>query len=361
MFFLSMYPGYFHGKVIRTAQIIGSGFGLLVLLSPARVFTPFNPVYQIWTVLTILYVMTGLVRLTARKEKGSWYVAFGALALLFSSLHDIVFLSIWLNDGDPASLRNLVRTGNLSSAGQFIFAFSISLLLARNFSDSLEQEEVLSGQLKEMNIHLDELVLQRTRELEESHIKIEQQKSELEVANSALEQLSNRDPLTGLWNRRKYACQAEAEWNRCARYQRPMSLLLLDIDFFKQFNDLYGHLAGDECLVAIAGVLRSSLTRSSDLVARYGGEEFVVLLTDTEMDEAVRIAEMLRSRIRDRKIPHGKSEVSEYVTVSIGVASSVPENGSTYDTLFEMADRALYQAKYSGRDRVVFRGNRSGE
>ncbi len=354
MFFMSVYPKYFHARIIKIAQIIGTVFGLLVLLTPARVFTAFNLIYQIWTAIATIYILLILIKLWVHKETGSGFIIIGALALLLSSANDIVFYNIWINDGGPTLIKTIIRTGNLSSLGQLIFAFSNSLLLAKRFSDSLEQEEILTAKLTEINSHLDELVLQRTNDLKKSNKKIEHQKVELEKINRDLKRLSFKDPLTGLWNRRKYDQTIALEWRRCLRYKRPISLILLDIDYFKEFNDSYGHMAGDECLIKIGEMLKNSLFRSSDMVARYGGEEFTVLLPDSGKEEAITVADMLRQKIESMNIPNEKSLVSNYVTVSIGIYSTVPDSNSSYEDLFNATDRALYQAKDNGRNQVIF-------
>lgn len=354
MFFMSVYPQYFHARIIKIAQIIGAAFGFLVILTPARIFTSFNPIYQIWTVFTIVYVLVVLMKLSIHKEKGSLFITLGALALLLSSTNDVIFYNIWMNDDGSAFLKALIRTGNLSSVGQFIFAFINSLLLAKIFSDSLEQEEVLTAKLTEINCNLDKLVLHRTKDLEKSNEKIEQQKLELEKTNRALKQISFKDPLTGVWNRRKYDQTIAMEWRRCLRYKRPIALILVDIDYFKEFNDSYGHMAGDECLIKIGEMLKNSLSRSSDMVARYGGEEFIVLLPDSGKEETIKVADMLRLKTESMNIPHEKSSVSNYVTASIGATSTVPDSNSSYEDLFKVADRALYQAKNAGRNQVRF-------
>ena len=354
LFFMSIYPQYFHARIIKIGQIIGAIFGFLVVLTPARIFTPFNPIYQMWTVFTIIYIIVALIQIWIRKEDGSWFITIGALVLLMSGANDIIFLNIWMNDNGPAFLKALIRTGSLSSVGQLVFAFANSLLLSKRFSDSLAREEILTAELTEINSNLDELVSQRTKDLEKSKEKIEQQKLELEKINKNLNQLSFKDCLTGIWNRRKYDETIEIEWRRCLRYKRPIALILLDIDYFKQFNDLYGHMAGDECLIKMGDTLKKSLSRSSDMAARYGGEEFIVLLPDSGKEEAIKIATMLRINIESIKIPHEKSSVSNYVTVSIGVTSTIPNNKSSYDDLFKVVDRALYQAKDAGRNQIKY-------
>lgn len=354
MFFMSVYPQYFNERIIRIAQIIGGVFGLLVVLTPARIFTHYNLIYQIWSLFAIVYISVALMRLWVHKEKGCWFIIIGAFALLLSSANDILFLNIWVNDSGSTFFKALIRTGSLSSVGQFIFAFTNSLLLSKKFSDSLEQEEILTAKLIEINCNLDELVLQRTKDLKKSNEKIEQQKLELEKVNQDLKQLSCKDPLTGVWNRRKYDETMGMEWHRCLRYKRSIALILLDIDYFKEFNDTYGHMTGDECLVKVGEVLKNSLSRSSDMAARYGGDEFIVLLPDSGKEEVIKVGTMLRKKIESLNIPHEKSSVSNCVTVSIGAASTIPDNNSIYDDLFKVVDSALYIAKEAGRNQVKY-------
>jgi diguanylate cyclase (GGDEF)-like protein len=218
----------------------------------------------------------------------------------------------------------------------------------------LEQEEVMTAKLTEVNKNLDELVLQRTKALVESNERIEHQKLELEKINRDLQHLSLKDPLTGLWNRRKYDETINLEWHRCLRYQRSIALILIDIDYFKQLNDTYGHMAGDECLAKIGETIKNSLSRSTDMAARYGGEEFVVLLTETGKEDAIKIANMLRQKIEALTIPHRQSSVSSYITVSIGVTFTIPNSNSSLSDLFKVVDKALYQAKAAGRNQVKF-------
>ena len=353
MFFMSIFPKYFYNYIVKTAQIIGGIFALIVILTPARLFTVVNFLYQIWSIYIIIYILCAFAKILINKEKDSWLIGLGALALLMSSLNDIVFFSPWMNNNDLVFLRTFFKIGNLTSLGQFIFACTNSLLILKWFSDSMEQEEVMIAKLTEINTRLDELVFQRTKDLAESNQKIEYQNLELERKNQALLRLSYKDPLTGVWNRRKYNHMIEREWRRCLRYQSPIALLFLDIDYFKRLNDFYGHMAGDECLIKIGHVLKNSLSRSTDMAARYGGEEFIVLLSETGKEDAIKTAEMLRQKIEDLKIPHEKSPLC-YVTVSIGCAFTVPDINSTYQDLFNAADKALYQAKDAGRNQVKF-------
>lgn len=165
--------------------------------------------------------------------------------------------------------------------------------------------------------------------------------------------LARVDSLTQIANRRSFDEYLEQQWKQMARDQLPLSIVLCDVDYFKQFNDTYGHSAGDACLQQIAQVISHSLKRPSDLVARYGGEEFVVILPQTDSKEATAVAELIQSEIQQLQILHSHSCVSHYVTVSIGIASTFPALASAPKNLLDEADRSLYQAKQQGRNQIV--------
>lgn len=171
-------------------------------------------------------------------------------------------------------------------------------------------------------------------------------------AEAQLEALSTIDGLTGVANRRYFDGYLEKEWTRSLRSGRPLSLIMCDIDFFKGYNDTYGHLEGDECLRKVAGALNKMIKRPGDLVARFGGEEFVVVLPETDLDGAVQVAELLRSKIEELKIEHKKSRINNYLTISLGVSTVVPDSESSSIELISLADTALYQAKKEGRNRI---------
>ncbi len=168
-----------------------------------------------------------------------------------------------------------------------------------------------------------------------------------------LEDLSTTDGLTGISNRRRFDEFLGREWRSCMREGRQISLLFIDIDYFKQFNDLYGHLAGDDCLRKIATALQTTARRGNDMAARYGGEEFACVLPGTGKKNAVLLARKIIARTAALNVPHEDSSVAPYVTVSIGVATVVPSRGQHYSYLIDAADRSLYSAKQQGRNRVV--------
>ncbi|TAG95140.1 MAG: diguanylate cyclase [Oscillatoriales cyanobacterium] len=181
---------------------------------------------------------------------------------------------------------------------------------------------------------------------------LQQQKQQLETANQTLHYLANYDSLTEVKNRRCFNEYLDTEWRRLAREEAPLSLIMCDIDYFKLYNDTYGHQAGDECLRKVAGVLRNAVKRPADLVARYGGEEFVVVLPNTDVQGAAVVAEFIRAEVLGLQIVHAKSAVCEYVTLSLGVACCIPTLILQPGTLIAIADEALYRAKRTGRDRV---------
>ena len=173
----------------------------------------------------------------------------------------------------------------------------------------------------------------------------------LESVMSDLAEQAATDPLTGIANRRTFERSLTMEWRRATRANDPLSLLLIDVDHFKAFNDLYGHQAGDECLRFVSSTIVASIGRAHDLVARYGGEEFVVMLPATDIDGAERTAETIRATIAARRVPHAASARGS-VSISIGVACSIPASGRVPEALIEAADTALYSAKRHGRNRV---------
>jgi diguanylate cyclase (GGDEF)-like protein len=178
-----------------------------------------------------------------------------------------------------------------------------------------------------------------------THLKLKQ-------AQQRLAQLSQIDGLTGIANRRRFDEALRVEWRRNLRAGTPLAVLMADIDYFKQYNDLHGHLAGDDCLKRVALAFTAAMRRPTDLTARYGGEEFVALLGDTDHEGAWRVAEAMRRKVEQLMIAHGASS-HPCVTVSCGVAVAVPSDDSTAEELVMRADRKLYEAKGSGRNRIA--------
>ncbi|MCK9373305.1 MAG: diguanylate cyclase [Sulfuricurvum sp.] len=180
-----------------------------------------------------------------------------------------------------------------------------------------------------------------------------QEKEALARAQHQLKELANNDGLTGIPNRRRFDEYLQQEWRRAAREDVALVLIMIDIDFFKLYNDRYGHLAGDECLKKFAAILKNCLRRPADMVARYGGEEFVSLLPDSTLQGALTIAECFHEMLRNEAIEHQDSTISDRVTVSTGIAIAYPTHESDPTILIDMADKNLYRAKERGRNRIA--------
>lgn len=234
----------------------------------------------------------------------------------------IIFLSARANDEDLAT--------GIAAGGDDYLIKPVSEIVLRAKLDAMRRIVTMRSTL-----------VQLTRKLDE--------------ANRELERLNAIDGLTGVANRRRFDETLRHEWRRAARGGHPLSLLFIDVDEFKQFNDGNGHVAGDECLRDLARLLQATLRRPSDLLARYGGEEFAVILPETDAAGATAVAGSLLAAVREAAIPHGYSDVSALLTISIGVATAVPERGDDngQDVLVTVADEALYKAKRAGRDRMV--------
>lgn len=177
---------------------------------------------------------------------------------------------------------------------------------------------------------------------------------DLKINTDFLKQLSTIDGLTGIANRRRLDEFIEKEWKRALRQNgnHPLSVIMIDIDYFKKFNDGYGHQAGDDCLRLVATAIKKSLKRITDLSARYGGEEFTCILPETGLPGALHVAEKIAAAIEGLGISHAFSEINDIVTVSIGVSSTIPERGKSHKKLLMAADEKLYQAKNLGRNRI---------
>jgi diguanylate cyclase (GGDEF)-like protein len=196
----------------------------------------------------------------------------------------------------------------------------------------------------------------RLRDAEERAAQLEllldERTRQLEEAGRTLRRMATIDPLTGIANHRYFRDFLDSEWRRAAREQAPVTVLMIDLDEFKSFNDAFGHQAGDECLRRVASALSAGVGRAGDLVARYGGEEFVAVLGNTDTRGGLVMAERLRARVETLSIPHPRAAAESWVTVSIGAATLTANRQSTPDDLVGLADAALVAAKREGRNRV---------
>ncbi|MFB2882374.1 diguanylate cyclase domain-containing protein [Floridanema aerugineum] len=217
-----------------------------------------------------------------------------------------------------------------------------------------EIQEVLARVKNQLTIRQLQKTLQQQNDLLSQEIKERQRaEDELQKVNRELHRLATLDGLTQVGNRRFFDENFNLEWRRLQREKAPLSLILCDVDYFKLFNDTYGHLAGDFCLKQIAQTISDTLKRPADLVARYGGEEFAIILPNTTIEGAVYLAELVQQNIKQLKIVHGKSSVSEYVTLSMGVSCVIPQVNLAPNQLIDVTDEALYAAKAQGRNCLV--------
>jgi diguanylate cyclase (GGDEF)-like protein len=228
-----------------------------------------------------------------------------------------------------------------------------AIVVFRDISDRKNTEKILAN----YNQKLEQDVQQRTLDLQQEiqerqqvEIALRQIELELTKANQELARLASIDGLTKIANRRGFDDRLEFEWRRLMREAQPLSLILFDVDYFKLYNDHYGHQLGDRCLEMIAGAVDTVMCRPADMVARYGGEEFIVILPNTNLDGAELIASKIHQVVRDLAIPHQKSLVSEVVSVSLGISCLVPTLERSPDLLISQADQALYNAKHQGRN-----------
>lgn len=231
-----------------------------------------------------------------------------------------------------------------------------AIMVWQDISDRKRTEAILANYTHELELE----VAHRTRELANTNQQLQREIWERERTQQALDEaiqqlqkLINIDGLTQIANRRCFDERLRWEWQRAAARRLPLSLILLDVDYFKRYNDIYGHQAGDECLVQVAQTIAQTVNRPDDLAARYGGEEFVILLPHTDCNGAVLVAQRLQKAIQDLEIPHKGSEVSKTVTLSMGIVQFLPEPESSITTFIHLADQALYEAKRLGRNHYV--------
>lgn len=337
--FLSIVQTWWFGDAL--GLMIGTPLLLSILQQDKRKFKPLNFIDLIvatlsFAVLTMLILAKdglfyGMLITPALLIPSMLYLAsrtdlkFTAIAVAVFSLGVALLISMGRNPfGDISVSLTILH------AQEFIAILSIACL---GFA-------TLLARIRDNERELEARVAKRTHELQQ--------------LNERLEQLSTTDGLTGVANRRRFDEVLELEWARAHRTQQPITLGILDIDWFKRYNDQYGHQAGDNCLRQVSAVLSANICRTGDLVARYGGEEFVFIAPSMDSEHALRISKKICEEIQALAIPHKKS-ASGLLTVSIGVTSMTPQNTQDTNMLLKIADDALYEAKKHGRNHCVFK------
>ncbi|MFL0196246.1 diguanylate cyclase [Clostridium sp. WILCCON 0269] len=285
-----------------------------------------------------------------------------ALSLMFDYDFALVLLDVQMPEMDGFETAELMRSSSRTRYIPIIFVTAISKeqrcifkgyeVGAVDYLFKPIEPVILQSKVKIfLELYNQKKLLEEQSKLLELKI---QELLELRADNHKLETLSIRDGLTGIPNRRHFDEHLGASVRNSLRSGKPLSLIMADIDYFKLYNDNYGHLAGDDCLVKVARIIESNARRPLDLVARYGGEEFAVILPETDKNGAIIVAEEIRKNIRQLALPHEYSKVSPFITLSMGIATIIPNLGGacTAEELIDRADKALYRAKASGRNTI---------
>ncbi|PIE35741.1 GGDEF domain-containing protein [candidate division KSB3 bacterium] len=346
--------------VILVVLFVFLGFNFLAWLLESRtVLNPFLVPAEIFRVSLWVLILGGvlilgelLLLLFIFLQVRKFVENIAALSLIYT----IAFIVILCADGTLFPLLAFglspelidIIFGNVSGKVVLASCYSVPMLLfyvvfRKNFSQFLDTPLQMKDLIRAPRGKLLETIY---------HYELRQQK--LQRDNLELEQLSGYDELTRLANRRKFEQTFEAEWSRCRRNASPITLAIGDIDFFKQYNDFYGHQQGDECLKTTAALWGDIFKRPPDLAARIGGEEFAIILPDTPLEQSISNLQQFLKRLQQQNIPHSKSTVAAHVTMSIGVAGMVPHKDTSPKELFIEADQRLYAAKYGGRNRIIF-------
>ena len=318
--------------------MLANGFALVMLLFW---FEKFISIFAVISGSTAVFLLLTGIIFTYKRQRSAYYflAAFAIILIGVASAH----------------LRNLgllptnVFTADGAQIGSAIEMLLLSFALADRYNNlRSENQRVQADALRAQR----EMVkrLQNSEQLLES--KVSERTSELQSLNQRLEAMSSTDSLTGIANRRRFDTVLASEWERAKRLKQPLAVAMVDVDWFKKFNDHYGHQAGDECLRRVAQALTASIGRAGDLVARYGGEEFAFIAPTTDGEKAHNIARRACETIDALALSHVGSSYG-HVTISVGIASVVPSDDISIDDLIGAADKAVYCAKAEGRNRVI--------
>ena len=286
-----------------------------------------------------------------------------ALKAIAASIPDLLLLDINMPEMNGYQLCKQLKLDPKTKAIPIIFISGISETLDKvkafncggvdYITKPFQIEEVLVRINNQLTIQLQQKKLTaQNSALKQEIDRRKQAEASLLLANQELERLAIIDSLTKVANRHRFDQYLEQEWSRMRREKLPLSLILCDIDYFKFYNDTYGHQAGDNCLFQVAQALVFCAKRSTDLLARYGGEEFAMILPNTSKEGAVQVGKSMRLAIEKAQIKHQASQVSKYLTISVGVSSCIPDQNSSIKDLIKKADEALYQSKQKGRNQV---------
>lgn len=335
-FFKLIFPQEISTRFMKLVWIPALVYSAVTILTTHDIYYHFLVYYQVIILLFFVYIMYALILAVRHKRDGAGYALLGFVIYISVSAYELI--SFMYNQ--PELGLNLI--------GLALFTISFSVVLSKRLASSFEMTERLAAELALTNTSLDQKVQDRTKELAESNEK-------LMKLNSQLREWSIIDSLTNVFNRRYWDDELPAEYSRCIEAHNPITIMLVDIDDFKAYNDTYGHLGGDQVLRKVASVLKETLLTHAPgaLLARYGGEEFAVLLPDVPLDRAADIGEAMKQSVLSLKISHEGSKAAAFATISIGIASEIPELESGIRALLAKADEHLYTAKQQGKNRVI--------
>ena len=334
-FISSLYSEEAYPRLNKYFTIFGIIFAASVLIFPAKIYSSLLSIFNGVMPILIVFVLITIVKAVYHKRQGAKLVLVCMTIYSFAISYDILVA------------QKIIVGRELTAYGLLIFVLSQSYVTFSKFSNAFHEVDRVQKELQVLNDSLDIKIKERTAELETS------QKKLIDL-NVQLEQLSYIDGLTNIANRRYFNSMLEEEWKKAEKNHSPISLLLMDVDYFKQYNDHYGHLMGDECLKEVADVLRNLNIKGNYLVARYGGEEFVILLPNTALDIAEETAQNFQQKLAAKKIVHDYSKINPFITASIGISTIIPSKRMDSSQLLAEADEALYQAKESGRNMYKF-------
>ncbi|WP_416150295.1 diguanylate cyclase domain-containing protein [Salipaludibacillus sp. HK11] len=337
MVLFRLYPKQSSKWFTLSTIIVTFFYALLTIFTTAQTYLSFIVYFQFFMIICVCYGITVVIKSLKAKQDGSYYLITGISFLMTTILLDI-FTSLF-NSNRPESTYYPI--------GISIFIICFSLVLSKRLSSSLDLSVELTKDLSQLNSELEIKVEQRTQQTQQSNKKLKE-------LNEKLQRMALIDGLTNIPNRRQFDEYYKQQYEISAQEKTPLSILFLDIDYFKNYNDYYGHQQGDECLKLVAQSLNEErINKSTDgLVARYGGEEFVYVIPQLSKEEAEQFAQKIKQKIEQLKIAHEKSLISNYVTVSIGLITVIPNTTEDMNSILKKADQALYQAKIAGRNQV---------
>jgi len=281
-----------------------------------------------------------------------------ALKIILTNKIDIILLDVQMPDMNGFEVAEILRSNNKTKNIPIIFITAISKeeeyifkgyeIGAVDYLYKPIKNELLKSKIK-VFLRLNK----QAKIIEEKNCKLEKIIKELKEKKEEISRLARLDGLTGVYNRRVFDENFDNEWSRCFRNKKEISMVMIDIDYFKQYNDTYGHLEGDDALKKVAKEIVKTVGRSYDEVFRYGGEEFVVLLPETDYQGAFFIAENIRKNIEKLKIEHSGSTILNYLTISLGLSTCTPNDKNDKMSLLDVADKKLYEAKRGGKNKTI--------